>query len=473
MNGCRWTVALAAVCFAAVARADSSASLADPYYYSPAPRSSYQAEDYVSLDVAPMPPPVASEVAPNEPIASSAEESLSTTEMAPPCPNCHCRNRCGCNQGEPWKLPQPCALQQRGIMMGGWVQQGITFNSTNPTDGFNGPVATNDRAGEYELNQAWLYFFRPTNTGGCGWDVGGRFDIIYGSDWRYGMSYGLEDKIDNRNRLYGLVLPQFYGEVAYNDLTVRAGHYAAAFSYEQIPAPLNFFYSHSYMMTAEPILVTGMDATYALNDQLKVTGGFNRGWMMYEDNNENLDFLGGLKWTSCNQKSALSFNVTTGPQDNAGEQDIFLYALVFRQEITDRLSYVIQNDVGTQKNGNPRTGEDANWYGIAQYLFYKINPCWTAGMRFEWFRDSDGARVAGIGNWIGSDEGWTGAPGFAGDFYELTAGLNWRPHPNFVFRPEVRYDWYNGTTNLTDALPYGGGSDSDQLLFAMDLIFTY
>jgi len=287
------------------------------------------------------------------------------------------------------------------------------------------------------------------------------------------MSNRLESRIDDHDRLYGLVLPQFYGEVAYNDLTVRAGHYAAAFSYEQIPAPLNFYYSHSYMMCAEPILVTGMDATYALTEQLKVFGGFNRGWMMFEDNNENLDFLGGFKWSSCSKKTDLAFTVTTGPQDAAGEQNIFLYALVLRQEITERLSYVLQNDLGTQQNGNPRTGEDANWYGIAKYLFYKLNPCWSAGLRFEWFRDADGARVAGVGNWIGSDAAWTGLPGFAGDFYELTAGLNWRPHANFVFRPEVRYDWYHGTTNLSNDLPYGGGSDKDQLLFAMDLIITY
>ena len=83
---------------------------------------------------------------------------------------------------------------------------------------------------------SWLW--PPETSSATNGNVGGRFDIIYGSDWRYGMSYGLEDRINGNDRLYGMVLPQFYGEVAYNDLTVRAGHYAAAFSYEQIPAPL-------------------------------------------------------------------------------------------------------------------------------------------------------------------------------------------------------------------------------------------
>jgi hypothetical protein len=466
MNGFRWSIAIAAVVFGGVARAESGPGI-DSYYY-PTIRPAQNAEDYVSLGTAPVPPPV---VEPNDPIASSVEETPAAAAQPCPCDNNGCRR--GCNLGEPWKLPQPCFLQQRGIVLGGWLQQGITGNTTHPSDGFNGPVATNDRAGEYEMNQLWFYLFRPTKTDGCGWDVGGRVDAIYGSDWRYGMCRGLESRFDDHDSLYGLVLPQFYGEVAYNDLTVRAGHYAAAFGYEQIPAPLNFFYSHSYMMSNEPILVTGMDATYALNDRLKVFGGFNRGWMMFEDNNEDLDFLGGVKWNSCDKRTDIAFTVTTGPQDDAGVQNTFLYSLIFHRQITERLGYVLQNDVGNTEGGDPRTGSDAEWYAIAQYLFYKINPCWTAGLRFEWFRDDDGARVAGVGNWIGSDKGWTGAPGFAGNFYELTAGLNWRPHANFCLRPEIRYDWYDGTTNLANQLPYGGGSDKNQLLLAADLIFTY
>ena len=81
--------------------------------------------------------------------------------------------------------------------------------------------------------------------------------------------------------------------------------------------------------------------------------------------------------------------------------------------------------------------------------------------------------MAGVGNVIGSDKRWRGAPGFAGNFYELTAGVNWRPHANFVFRPEIRYDWYDGTTNLANQLPFDNGTKDDQLLLAVDMIFTY
>ena len=52
----------------------------------------------------------------------------------------------------------------------------------------------------------------------------------------------------------------------------------------------------------------------------------------------------------------------------------------------------MQQDAATLQ-WHPTTAE---WYGINQYLFYKLNCCWTAGSRFEWFRDDDGFVVTGL-----------------------------------------------------------------------------
>jgi len=204
-----------------------------------------------------------------------SEVSYPVMETAPPGP-------------QPWQLPQPRLFDDLGIDMGGWVQQGITYNAVDPSDGFNGPVPINDRDGEYQLNQAWLYFVKPTKTDGCGWDVGGRIDLVYGTDWRYGMVPGLEDHVNSQDNFYGWVFPQFYMEVAVNDLTVKMGHYGTLVSYEVIPAVGNFFYSHCYLMSGyfDPLLVTGLQAEYQLNDNWTLVSGFHRGWLMFEDNNE-------------------------------------------------------------------------------------------------------------------------------------------------------------------------------------------
>lgn len=163
------------------------------------------------------------------------------------------------------------------------MQQGISFNGHGRRDGFNGPVGTNDFNGEYQMNQAWLFFDRPADNGGSGWAIGGRLDMVYGTDWRFGINHGLEDRINGFNRqTYGLVLPQMYAEIAYDDLSVKLGHFDDAMGYENVPAVLNPLYSHFYAMAfSEPLLVTGLLAQYRLNDRLSVLGGFHRGWMMF------------------------------------------------------------------------------------------------------------------------------------------------------------------------------------------------
>lgn len=316
----------------------------------------------------------------------------------------------------PWTLPQPCVLQRLGIIASGWLEQGATINTLSPSDRWNGPLATNDRSNEYEMNQAWLTLAKPVNTNGCGWDFGGRVDLLYGTDWRYGDSLGLETNIDAQNRLYGFDLPQFYAEVGYNDLTVKIGHYAAVMGYEVVPAPGNFFYSHSYELAyAEAVLVTGVQAEYKLSNNWSVNGGFNRGWGVFSDDSGDLNFLGGAKWHNDANTTAMSFEIDAGPQYPDDQLNRYDYALYVKQQLSKNLLYVIQHNLG----GQPGSNGYANWYGVAQYLIYTINPKWSAGTRIEWFRDDDGDRVAGVGNvnlgWDGTRASWgplpSGPPG--------------------------------------------------------------
>jgi hypothetical protein len=360
--------------------------------------------------------------------------------------------------------------------VGGWIQQGVTFNPDSPVDGVNGPLATNDHSNAYQLNQAWLYFVRPTNTDGCGWDVGGRFDMVFGSDWRFGMTNGLEDKINGNGNEYGLVLPQMYIDVAYNDLTIRMGHFATFTSYEVVPAPLNFFYSHAYCMSGyfDPLLVTGVMTDYKLNDNWTILNGFHRGQLMFDDTNDKLNYLGGFKWACDCKRTTLSLMVDVGPEDPAGVQTRTSAFLVLTHRIDESLQYAMQYTYGQQEGVSTYTaGQNAEWYGICQWLTYTIDPKWSAGARLEWMRDDDGARVVGLGTILGSTAGSTLLPGFAGDFYDLSFGLNYRPNGNFLFRPEVRWDWYDGTTNLGGDLPFDDGNSNSQFTMAMDLIVTF
>jgi hypothetical protein len=383
-----------------------------------------------------------------------------------------------CEPSGPWTIPQIGFLERSGFKMGGWLQQGVTFNGYNSDDGFNGPVATNDMDDQYQMNQLWLYLDRPANNGGSGFAWGGHVDAIYGTDWRFGINSGLEDNINGFDyQRYGLVIPQAYLELAYNRLSVKLGHFAAILDYEAVPAVMNPFYSHSYSYGyTVPQLVTGALAEYKLTDRLSVLGGPHRGWNQFEDNNDTIDFMGGVKWAGPNELTKIAWAFSIGPQnpsadfDNGpGDQNRFVYSLVVQRKVTERLDYIFVQNLGTETNA-PAEGRTADWYGINNYLLYKINPKWSAAMRAEWLRDDDGVRVAGPGN-IPGVYAWAGH-GYAGNFYDLTAGLNWRPNGNLLVRPELRWDWYNGPAGPV-GLPFDGGNESDQFTCAVDAIFTF
>jgi hypothetical protein len=387
-----------------------------------------------------------------------------------------CGNCGGCTAcdacGEYKLFAMPC-LTCRRIDVGGWLEQGLTFSSWNPQNNFNGPVTFNDRAGEYQMNQLYLYVQRKTDTTCRDWDVGGRIDFLYGMDYRFTTAAGLEDAANRGNRLYGLAIPQMYFDAAYGDLTVRMGHFYSIIGYEQVPAPNNFFYSHSYTRQyAMPFTHTGALGIYKLNDCWSFTGGITRGWDNWNDNNNNVGFLGGVNWTSYDKKTTGAFAVTVSSEDAAGENTRTMYDLYFTRKLGDRLTYVIEHALGTEVNG-VRPGQSAAWFSVVNYLLYEVNPCWSFGLRYEWFDDQDGTRVQGIGGARESESprGFVFAP-YPADWNELSAGLNWKPNCNVIVRSELRWDWQNPWV-ADHKPPFNDQRDRHQFLWASDLIIKY
>ena len=111
----------------------------------------------------------------------------------------------------------------------------------------------------------------------------------------------------------------------------------------------------------------------------------------------------------------------------------------------------------------------AQWYSFVNYLFWRFDDRWMGGMRLEDFRDNNGFIVtAPIRNetTLGNPGYWAGD--FAGSFWELAFGLNYRPTANLVVRPELRYDWFSPNTPATNRpfgrpLGQGVGTPGDRL----------
>ncbi len=403
------------------------------------------------------------------------------------CGTCRCGRRdrlwgplCCCQQ-EPRRL-LPCGLPRLGVDVYGWIDAGMTVNDDRPASNFNGVIGFNDRHEEIQLNQAYLVFERAVKTGRCaGFSLGGRVDLLYGTDSRFVEPQGTGLGSDwNREEFYGLDLPQMYLELAYNRLSLKLGRFYTILGHESVMAPDNFFYSHSYaMLYGEPFTHTGMLASFAVNDKLTLLGGIDRGWDRFNGNpdRDNIGFLGGVTWQNGRgTEIALTGTVgseTANPFIPGLTDNRYMYSLVVTQPLGHRLTYVFQHDAGTQESGSPYTGLRAEWYGINQYLTYRLNCKWDLGVRFEWFRDDDG-RVVHVMRDMGRRFG--GSPivpfGFAGNFYNVTFGANWKPTANLMVRPEVRLDWYEGISGFGPR-PFDDGSDDEQVSFALDVVYRF
>jgi len=378
-------------------------------------------------------------------------------------------NPIDCDDCDPWRL-FGCYNDSNclGVNVYGFVAIGYAYNGERPANRSNLPVTFINRDNELTANQAWTTIERTIDQDDCNWQLGGRVDFMAGSDAAYTQAVGLDDKWNNRHG-YGSALPQAYLEIGNDRLSVKLGHYFTIVGYEVVPANGNFFMSHAYTMQyAEPFTHTGALATYKLNDQVNVMAGADLGWDRWRDDNRRASFLGGVSWTSCDERTTIALTGTIGDEaeGNAltapnGSANRWMTSFVLSHELTSRWTYVLQSDVVNQ---NGVVQQDGELYGINQYVFYKINCCWDAGLRVEWFRDDDGGRVRNAaGNY------------FAGNFYEVTAGLNWKPRSNWIIRPEARWDWFDGIAGIGAGgpLPFNGGTSARQFTLAVDAIMLW
>lgn len=413
------------------------------------------------------------------------------------CQDGYCDDGCCPQTQDPWNICNYCdwgmcldfwdnSRLPYGPFDAAWLSQGFTWNPDSPANRFNLPVTFNDRSNEYQMNQFYVAFGRDACTNGCDWDVGGRLDLLYGTDYFYTTALGLETNDEGwpkwnpsqgpRNggnaSLYGLAMPQLYGEIsaplAYG-LNFKAGHFYSILGYESVMAPQNFFYSHSYAFQyGEPKTFTGLLGEVQFAPNWNAQAGVTRGWDAWDDPTDEYAFLGGLAWASCNRRTNVRFAITSGPSETDDQDNLTAYSLVFSHRITGCLTYALEHNFGNQENGAIQNDQfvDADWYGLAQYLTYRVDRETEVGARFEWFHDSKNARVLAIP--IDGSEGH--------DFYELTLGANYRPCicDRWLLRSELRWDWSDVEFPALDVFGmYDDFTDHDQFTWAFSALTSF
>ena len=408
-------------------------------------------------------------------------------------------------------------LKDNGITIGLWGNAGITYNAESPDNNFNGPVTFGDRSGEFQLNQLNLFIQRAVATEGNSWDFGGRFDAMFGTDAIFTQAYGVpsfdvnttQTKVrsswdldingTNGNRFYGIALPQAYLESYVpvgNGLNIKAGHFYTPIGYETVPAPDNFFYTHAYTMQyGEPFTHTGFMGNYPVDKNWAVMGGVvtgsaTGGWDGgFNQQLGNWGGIGGTTWTSDDKGTSANISGTYSATSEQNSSTWALYSVVLKHNITDKLHLIGQHDHGFADNtydyatGMPNA-INAQWYGINTHMYYDIKDDLSVGMRGEWFRDQNGFRVCSPGRVAAAtnNDGYSYALGsgqlnnsscVAASWYAFTVGMNYKPTPWLNLRPNVRYDWVDGTVaGGTRYNPFGNGKQS-QFLFSTDFTINF
>ena len=411
------------------------------------------------------------------------------------------------------------SLVERNIKTYGWLDMGIGANNWGSP--FNGTITFGDRNWQFMMNQLYLVNEKTLDTEDGGWDWGGRVDLLYGTDYIWTTATGLDALGYNSvnsyfvprwpsSKYYGLAMPQLYAEVGRGDVSAKFGHFYTPMGYEVVPAVGNFFYTiNNTFQYGEPFTHTGMLAQWKANDQLTWYGGIVNGWdnwnsgtslasnSWYQYYNNNANFLGGATLKNSDATQTLTIFGMSGNMMNpvfagplagtAINANRSYLSTVYVNQLSDKLTYVFQNDNGwqfglvdgqyipTASGGNNGL---AQWYGLVNYLFYEFNEKLIGGLRFEYWRDNNGFRMVTQGRNVNYNyyQPGVGFGGFQGNFWEVTWGLNWLPNKNWRIRPELRYDWYT-PDNPGGPLPYGGrglgGDKYGQLYGGCDAIWQF
>lgn len=403
----------------------------------------------------------------------------------------------------------PC----RRILFDGYMCGGYVYNPYQPADKFNGPYNWMDRANEINLQEMWLNLHRDVDTGGCGFDWGFQATTVYGTNTRFITAAGFEDAINKTSPFYGLAFPNMNAQVGYNDLKLTVGRFVSPVGYYTVGQGNNFFshipYTYQY---GELFTQTGILAQYQITDDLNIGGGFSYGWDNFDHRWNKTTAPYGIivrnNLLKCGDSLAVfsmysrepSLGPTTDPNAAirygmpvAPFTPRFLNTVVYSRPICDSLSYVAQSDFGAQDNIFGTGTRTAYWYGLNQYLYYKLNNCVSYGLNAEWFRDDAGARVGGFlpnipNNTVGGPTATRGLStlrsGYDGSFYRVAFGVNVKPHANILARTSLVWDWYSGPPNtngvdpsngLPTSLPFLNGSSASrtQVILANDLVLFF
>jgi hypothetical protein len=377
-------------------------------------------------------------------------------------------------------------MDSRRLSFSGWLHQSFTTGTATTNNlpiGGNVPIVWNDRNNRYAMQQLWGRLERSVDTEASHMTIGGRADILFGTDYRYTLMRGLFNgqlgAAAPNQMWYGFDLPQFYGNVYLpnflNGVDLKIGRMFCPWGVESIEAVSSPFLTKSYAFNwAPPFTHFGVMATVNVSDQLQAVAMLVNGNDVWVDQTtQQQRFVGKLQYTGREKKQTISVAATLGravfdtsspfapitfglQTEPFGRNNLNAVDVVYTRKMRERFSTAVELIYGWQY-ANPAlavpgftAGGFASWFASALYGFLDITEHWKAQVRGEIFLDAQGQRT-----------------GFLGTYYAGTAGLVFTPRKALQIRPEIRWD-YNGQST-----PFDNGTRNNLFVGAIDAIIRY
>jgi hypothetical protein len=326
-------------------------------------------------------------------------------------------------------------LVNSGITAAGYVS--ASYNATfNSTDGSSVPGtvplhAFDSSANSFELNQAALTLsYQPTS------GFGGVVNVISGQDAKY------INGVYSPGSASDFALTQAFVQYAVGNLTVIGGRFVTMAGEEVIDDSKNANISRSLLFqNLEPLVHTGIRATYKINDQFAATLGVNNSALgSASDVDKHKTVEGNVTFTP---SSAITVALTDyygvdGGSFGTSNVKTNFADLVASWQVTSALLLAANGDY---VHSSTEGGSGSNGEGVALYGSYQVIDPIKVSLRGEYMRIKGGFFVQGIDEGIPGDGEGDFTAATQSDVAELTATVDYSAAKNFDVLGEVREDY--------------------------------
>jgi hypothetical protein len=348
----------------------------------------------------------------------------------------------------------------------------------------------------FSLNAIDIALDKPEDS--SAWAAGYHVEMMYGADAVGVPLTGVQDSDGDTVGSFATVRQAFvrlHTPIAGNGIDWQIGVFDSIIGYESNSDPLNPNYTRSYGYTIEPTTMTGVLATYKVNDELSFSGGIANvdgglgsitpGFTkttVFEDDDTWMgsvsltapDSMGWLKGATLSGGAVYGIDgYTPGPYSPPGTgsgRPLNLYVGATVPTPMNQLKLGAAFDyVNVADATQPTENRTDNIWDIAGYATYQATDKLSFNFRGEVLRDQGTADdiisiYPGVGT--GNDSHQYAE--------ELTATVQYNLWANVITRGEFRWDHTDDNNfGVTDGLPAGAPNRKNDFLLALNIIYQF